>query len=200
MVSLNFSRWDHHGKNFDAIRQTVRCWISRTAALITDLHERGLDKMYPWWCGAKLLHPQKINPCVVVITGRRCEARPLLAGGGLRTGQVIGATNRLGGEHPIERPVDFPRGLGHALSQLGLELASRAGSTCGVVRSIWWMMDESAERSHLEESLAAVLELIPEETYPCLATYAGALPPVAQRLEGRLIIRKSLVQLQPGGF
>jgi len=31
---------------------------------------------------------------------------PLLAGGGMKTGQVIGATDRLGGE-PNERPVTF---------------------------------------------------------------------------------------------
>ncbi len=40
----------------------------------------------------------------------------MLAGGGMKTGQVIGATNRLG-EYAANRPVHFRRNLRHAVSQ-----------------------------------------------------------------------------------
>src|SRR5207237_856079 len=45
----------------------------------------------------------------------------LLAGGGMRTGQVIGATNRLG-EHAVERPVTFQEVWATLYHNLGLNL------------------------------------------------------------------------------
>jgi hypothetical protein len=47
----------------------------------------------------------------------------LLAGGGMRTGQVIGATNRLG-EHATERPVTFQEVWATLYHNLGLNLRS----------------------------------------------------------------------------
>jgi hypothetical protein len=44
----------------------------------------------------------------------------LLAGGGMRHGQVIGATDRLGGT-PIARPVHFGEVLATLYHQLGLD-------------------------------------------------------------------------------
>jgi uncharacterized protein (DUF1501 family) len=47
----------------------------------------------------------------------------LLAGGGMRTGQVIGATNRLG-EYAKERPVTFQEVFATLYHQIGLDLKS----------------------------------------------------------------------------
>jgi uncharacterized protein (DUF1501 family) len=44
-----------------------------------------------------------------------------LAGGGLKTGQVIGATNRLG-ERPIERPVHVQNVFATIYQQLGINV------------------------------------------------------------------------------
>ena len=44
----------------------------------------------------------------------------LLAGGGMKTGQVIGATDRLGGE-AADRAGPLPGSLRHALPQLGID-------------------------------------------------------------------------------
>lgn len=120
VVSLNFSRWDHHGKNFDAIRQDGPLLDRATAALITDLHERGLDKDVSVVVWGEFGRTPKINP------GGGRDHWPqvscaLLAGGGMRTGQVIGATNRLG-EHPIDRPVDFQEVWATLYHNLGLNL------------------------------------------------------------------------------
>src|SRR5437667_8864204 len=43
-VTLAFSRWDHHGQNFNALRQDLPLLDQGLTALLTDLHERGLDK------------------------------------------------------------------------------------------------------------------------------------------------------------
>src|SRR5687768_5876311 len=120
VVSLNFSRWDWHGKNFDAMRQDGPLLDRATAALITDLHERGLDKDVSVVVWGEFGRTPKIN------NGAGRDHWPqvscaLIAGGGMRTGQVIGATNRLG-EHAVERPVTFQEVWATLYHNLGLNL------------------------------------------------------------------------------
>ncbi len=122
VVSLNFSRWDHHGGNFKAIRQDAPLLDRATAALISDLHERGLDKDVSVVVWGEFGRTPKINPQA----GRDHWPQvscALLAGGGMRTGQVIGATNRLG-EHATERPVSFQEVWATLYQNLGLSLNS----------------------------------------------------------------------------
>jgi uncharacterized protein (DUF1501 family) len=45
----------------------------------------------------------------------------LLAGGGMRTGQVIGSTDRWGGE-AVDRPVTFPEVIATLYHNLGLDV------------------------------------------------------------------------------
>ena len=108
VVSMNFSRWDWHGgdgMNFPRTRQEAPLLDQGLSALISDLHERGLDQDVSVVVWGEFGRTPKIN---------KRNSRDhwpqvsfaLLAGGGMRTGQVIGATNRLG-EHAIERPVTF---------------------------------------------------------------------------------------------
>ena len=120
VVSLNFSRWDHHGQNFKAVRDDGPLLDRATAALITDLHERGLDKDVSVVVWGEFGRTPKIN------NGAGRDHWPqvscaLIAGGGMRTGQVIGATNRLG-EHAVERPVTFQEVWATLYHNLGLNL------------------------------------------------------------------------------
>lgn len=120
VVSLNFSRWDHHGQNFQAVRQDAPLLDRATAALVRDLHERGLDRDVSVVVWGEFGRTPKINP------GAGRDHWPqvscaLLFGGGMRTGQVIGATNRLG-EHAIDRPVSFQEVWATLYHNLGLNL------------------------------------------------------------------------------
>jgi hypothetical protein len=120
VVSLNFSRWDWHGQNFAAMRQDGPLLDRATAALITDLHERGLDKDVSVVVWGEFGRTPKIN------SGAGRDHWPqvscaLLACGGMRTGQVIGATNRLG-EHATDRPVTFQEVWATLYHNLGLNL------------------------------------------------------------------------------
>lgn len=120
VVSLNFSRWDHHGQNFQAVRQDAPLLDRATAALVRDLHERGLDRDVSVVVWGEFGRTPKINP------GAGRDHWPqvscaLMFGGGMRTGQVIGATNRLG-EHAIERPVTFQEVWATLYTQMGLNL------------------------------------------------------------------------------
>ncbi|MBM4004574.1 MAG: DUF1501 domain-containing protein [Planctomycetes bacterium] len=120
VVSLNFSRWDHHGQNFQAVRQDAPLLDRATTALIEDLYLRGLDKDVTVVVWGEFGRTPKINPSA----GRDHwpqVSTALLAGGGMRTGQVIGATNRLG-EYATERPVSFQEIWATIYRNLGFDL------------------------------------------------------------------------------
>jgi hypothetical protein len=103
VVSLSYGRWDSHGQNFDLVRDHGGKLDQCLSTLLDDLHDRGMldDVAVVVW--GEFGRTPKINPQA----GRDHwpqVSTALLAGGGLRTGQVIGATNRLG-EHATDRPV-----------------------------------------------------------------------------------------------
>ena len=104
-VSLSFSRWDWHGNNCGRARQDFPMLDQAVSALIEDLDHRGLldDISVVVW--GEFGRTPKIN----ANSGRDHWPRvscAMLAGGGMRHGQVIGATNRLG-EYAADRPVHF---------------------------------------------------------------------------------------------
>lgn len=106
VVTLNFGRWDFHSRNFSEARDTHLPYFDQgLSALIEDLHERGMDKDVAVVAWGEFGRTPKINKDA----GRDHWPRVgggLIAGGGFRTGQVIGATDRLGGE-VADRPVHF---------------------------------------------------------------------------------------------
>ena len=104
------SNWDDHSVNthtFRAYRERMPVFDVAVPALIEDLYARGLDKNVLFiFCGEfgrtpKVGHQDKATKR----PGRDHWSKAMsifLSGGGLRMGQVIGATNPRG-EHPIER-------------------------------------------------------------------------------------------------
>lgn len=117
-VTLAFSRWDHHGKNFDALRQDLPMLDQGVTALVEDIHQRGLDKDVSVIVWGEFGRTPTINKD----GGRDHWPRvscALLAGGGMKVGQVIGATDRLGGE-ATERPVYFGEVFATLYERLGI--------------------------------------------------------------------------------
>jgi hypothetical protein len=99
--STNLSNWDTHKDNFITLRRQLPRLDRALYALITDLHERGLAQdVAILVCGE-----MGRSPRIGVSTGAQAFSSgrdhwptgfALFAGGGLRTGQVVGATDRLG--------------------------------------------------------------------------------------------------------
>ncbi len=119
-VTLAFSRWDHHGDNFGALRQDLPLLDQGLSALIEDLRLRGLDKDVSVVVWGEFGRTPTINKDA----GRDHWPRvscALLAGGGMRHGQVIGSTDRLGGE-AASRPVTFPEVHATLYHCLGLDV------------------------------------------------------------------------------
>ena len=122
VVTLNFGRWDFHSDNFNGMRDThLPQFDQGLSALIEDLHARGLDKdvaVVAWGEFGR-------TPLINKDAGRDHWPQVgggLLAGGGFRTGQVIGATDRLGGEI-VDRPVHFSEVLATLYRHLGIDPA-----------------------------------------------------------------------------
>ena len=123
VVTLNFGRWDFHSNNHASLENKyLPLWDRGLSALVEDLHQRGLDKDVSVVAWGEFGRTPKINKDA----GRDHWPRVgggLLAGGGMRTGQVIGATDRLGGE-PIDRPVHFGEVIATLYQNLGIDVTN----------------------------------------------------------------------------
>jgi uncharacterized protein (DUF1501 family) len=99
----NLSNWDTHEDNFNRIRTQAPRLDHALHALLTDLHQRGLDKdVVVVACGEMGRSPRvgKANDNGNSSPSGRDHWETgfaWLAGGGLRTGQVVGETDRQGG-------------------------------------------------------------------------------------------------------
>ena len=122
-IAMNYSRWDWHGgdgMNFPMSREEFPKLDQALCALVTDLHERGLDGDVSVVVWGEFGRTPKIN------NNNSRDHWPqvscaMLAGGGMKTGQVIGKTNRLG-EHAIDRPVKFQEVFATLYKNIGLDV------------------------------------------------------------------------------
>ena len=118
-VTLNFGRWDFHSNNHSELLTHLPYFDQAISALVEDLHDRGLDKDVAVVAWGEFGRTPQINKDA----GRDHWPQvgcALLAGGGMKTGQVIGATDRLGGEIK-ERGVHFGEVFATLYHQLGLD-------------------------------------------------------------------------------
>lgn len=121
-VSLSYGRWDSHGQNFDLVRDHGGKLDQCLSALIEDLDSRGIldDVTVVVW--GEFGRTPKIN----ATAGRDHWSNvscAFIAGGGIRGGQAIGATNRLG-EYAAERPVHVQEVISTLYHNLGIETAT----------------------------------------------------------------------------
>jgi hypothetical protein len=123
VVTLNYSKWDWHGGSYGTIfsreAEDFPAFDQSVSALIEDLHQRGLDRD----CTVAILGEFGRTPKISAQVGRdhwpqvNCV---VLAGGGMKTGQVIGATDRIAGE-AVSRPVTFGEVYATLYRNLGID-------------------------------------------------------------------------------
>lgn len=86
--------WDTHGSNFKLLRAKLPIYDQAVYALLTDLHERGLDRDTAVVIWGEFGRTPKIGDSNSDGRGHWNEAGcALIAGGGLRMGQVVGETD-----------------------------------------------------------------------------------------------------------
>jgi hypothetical protein len=118
VVTLSYSFWDWHGENFKNAKANLPDFDQAITALVQDLHDRGMDKDVTVLAWGEFGRTPRIND-----KGGRDHwpnvSCALLAGGGMNNGQVIGATDRLGGE-ATDRPVHFQEIFATLYNNLGI--------------------------------------------------------------------------------
>jgi uncharacterized protein (DUF1501 family) len=105
-------QWDHHDHIFECLRIVLPQLDRSLYALLTDLRERGLDRDVAVVVWGEMGRTPRIGTQRGTVGGRDHWPQSgfaLLAGGGLRTGQVIGATDPRG-ENP-RSPVYTPQNV-----------------------------------------------------------------------------------------
>ncbi len=124
VVTLNYSKWDWHGGAGNSIfkreEEDFPIFDKCLSALIEDLHVRGLDKDCTVVVMGEFGRTPKINGQV----GRDHWPQvnfALLAGGGLKGGQVIGKTDKNAGE-AVARPVQFSELFATMYHSLGIDV------------------------------------------------------------------------------
>ena len=87
--------WDTHGHNFKLLRAKLPIYDRGVSALISDLHVRGLHQDVAVVIWGEFGRTPKIGDSTADGRGHWPDAGfALMAGGGLRMGQVVGATDR----------------------------------------------------------------------------------------------------------
>jgi hypothetical protein len=103
-VTVNMGGWDTHNNNFQSLRQNLLPRYDRAlAALVEDLHQRGLDRKVLVVTYGEFGRTPRVN----TTAGRDHwpgAMSVVFAGGGLQMGQVIGATDSRA-EYPTARAV-----------------------------------------------------------------------------------------------
>jgi uncharacterized protein (DUF1501 family) len=118
--------WDHHDHIFRCLRAVVPQLDRALYALLTDLHERGLSKEVGVVVWGEMGRTPRIGTQRGTTGGRDHWPQSgfaLLAGGGLQTGQVVGATDARG-ESPRGRPYTPQNVLATLYHVLGIDPAT----------------------------------------------------------------------------
>lgn len=106
-ITVNAQGWDTHKQHFDMMQRKLPELDRGVSALITELDERGLLDSTIVCCGGEFGRTPKIDWEAPWNGGRGHYGRAfsyLMAGGGFKGGQVVGATCGRG-ERVIERPI-----------------------------------------------------------------------------------------------
>lgn len=118
-VSISLSDFDTHSSNFPRLRGLLPILDHGLTTLVADLEERGLlddVSIVAWGEFGR-------TPKVQATNGGRdhwpAVGMALLAGGGLKTGQVIGETDRYAGA-AISRPVSYPDVFATLYQRMGI--------------------------------------------------------------------------------
>jgi len=118
-VTLSIGGWDTHGQNFTQLKKQLPQVDRGVANLIQDLHDLGMDKDVVTVMWGEFGRTPKVN-----MNAGRDHWSPvmsaLVAGGGLKMGQAVGASTARG-ERPKDRPIMVPQLLSTLYRALGID-------------------------------------------------------------------------------
>jgi Protein of unknown function (DUF1501) len=118
-VTVAYGFWDTHGGNFRHLRENLPVFDQGVSALIEDIHQRGLANDVSVIVWGEFGRTPRINRDA----GRDHWAPvncALMAGGGIPTGQMLGATDPIGA-YATQNPIHFRNILATLYHNLGID-------------------------------------------------------------------------------
>jgi len=123
VVTISIPGWDTHANNFSALRQLLPPIDRALHALVTDLDERGMLDDTILLMGGEFGRTPRIGDVTPDGRSHWPEAGFLwMAGGGIKTGQIIGGTDDRG-ERVIGAPIQIQNVLATLYPLLGIDPA-----------------------------------------------------------------------------
>ena len=126
-ITINYKGWDTHKQHFQIMNRKLPELDRGMATLLQDLSERGLlDSTIVWWSGEFGRTP-KVQWEAPWNGGRNHFGKvfsAVLAGGGFKSGQLVGASDARG-EDVKDRPVYPADLLGSMYELMGIDLAAK---------------------------------------------------------------------------
>jgi hypothetical protein len=119
VVTFSWGGWDTHSNNFVSLKRQLPKLDQGLAALLTDLADRGLDKDVTVIVWGEFGRTPRVNRTA----GRDHWPQVMaafVAGGGMRTGQVIGSTSKYA-EYAKDRPVHVQEIFSTLYHNLGID-------------------------------------------------------------------------------
>ena len=154
-VTINYGGWDTHKDNFQTMRRQLPEMDKGLATLLQDLSERGLlDRTIVWW-GGEFGRTPKIQWEAPWNGGRNHWGKvfsAMLAGGGFKGGQVVGASDAKG-EEVKERPVYPVDLIGSIYAQLGIEATTKLPNPEGLPTFVMPGADDGIKTAGLLKEL-----------------------------------------------
>ena len=117
VVTVAYGFWDTHGQNFKYLKQHLPLFDTGISALIEDIYARGLDRDVTVCVIGEFGRTPKINKDAGRDHWPRVNSA-ILAGGGMRVGRVLGATDKFG-DSAIDRPIHYQDVLATLYHNLG---------------------------------------------------------------------------------
>ncbi len=119
-VTLSFGGWDTHSSNFKELKRQLPQLDRGVANLIQDLHDRGMadDVVTVVW--GEFGRTPKINMSDAGRDHWSPVMSAMIAGGGLKMGQAVGASSAKG-EYPKDRPYKVPHLLATMYQAIGID-------------------------------------------------------------------------------
>jgi hypothetical protein len=138
VVTISFGRWDTHSQNFASCRKRIPKLDMALSSLVEDLYQRGLERDVSVVVWGEFGRTPMINK-----NAGRDHWPPvnfaLLAGGGMRTGQVIGSTDKHGA-YAKDHPVSFQNVFATLYHNLGIDpstsVADRGGRAMPLLQEV----------------------------------------------------------------
>jgi uncharacterized protein (DUF1501 family) len=121
-VTLSYGGWDTHSGNFKELKRQLPALDRGIASLIQDLHDRGMQDDVITVVWGEFGRTPKINMSDAGRDHWSPVMSALVAGGGLKMGQVVGASSARG-EYPKDRPYKVPHMLSTIYNALGIDTA-----------------------------------------------------------------------------